>query len=174
MSLPTVDSIGDRILMLDTDLADLYGVQTFRLNEGVKRNGKRFPPDFMFQLTSAESARLTSQIAMSKPRGRGGRRTAPFVFTEHGALMLANVLKSGRAAEISILVVRAFVRLREVLAGHKELAAKLDELESRVAGHDKAIAELLRAIRALLRQPEPVSRPIGFTADLETKDVRPG
>ncbi len=156
--------------MLDTHLAELYGVKTFRLNEAVKRNRKRFPPDFMFQLNPAEHEILTSQIAMSKPLGSGGRRTLPFAFTEHGALMLANVLKSDRAIETSIVIVRAFARLREILATHKELAAKLDELEARVAGHDRAIGELLKAIRALMRQPSPATRPIGFTADLDAKN----
>jgi hypothetical protein len=174
-SLPiTVDPIGERIIlvrgaraMLDSDLAELYGVRTFRLNEAVKRNRRRFPPDFMFQLTAIELKSLTSQIAMSKKTGRGGRRTLPYAFTEHGALMLANVLRSSRAVDVSIVVVRAFVRFRQVLSTHKELAAKLEQLDRKIATHDRAIVELLAAIRALMREPEPRRRPIGFTANFE-------
>src|SRR4051794_576680 len=100
-------------VMLDSDLAELYQVPTFRLNEAVKRNRDRFPEDFMFQLIAAEITALTSQIAMSKPVGRGGRRTLPYAFTEHGVAMLSSVLNSTRAVQMNIVIVRAFVRLRE-------------------------------------------------------------
>ena len=112
-------------VMIDTDLAELYGVPTFRLNEAVKRNRKRFPDDFMFQLTRNEFDALRSQFVISK--GRGGRRYLPYVFTEHGAIMAANVLNSDRAVQASVQVVRAFVRLRQILASNAELAGKLPE-----------------------------------------------
>ena len=118
-------------IMLDATLADLYGVTTKRLNEQVKRNRNRFPEDFMFQLSFQEAAVLRSHIATSTS-GHGGRRTLPNVFTEHGVIMAATVLNSPRAIEVSLLVVRAFVRLRQFLASHKELASKLAELERRL------------------------------------------
>ncbi|HEX5412805.1 MAG TPA: ORF6N domain-containing protein [Terriglobia bacterium] len=148
-------------VMLDTDLAELYRVQTFRLNEQVKRNRNRFPPDFMFQLTREEAKPLTSQFARSKP-GSGGRRTLPYAFTEHGAVMLASVLNSPVAVEASIQVVRAFVRLREILATHKELANKLAQLESRIEAHDEGITALFEAIRQLMEPPDKPERRIGF------------
>ncbi len=123
-----------------------------RLNEQVRRNLERFPPDFMFQLSAEEAEVLRSQVATSKP-GRGGRRYAPYAFTEHGAIMLANVLRTPRAAEVSIYVVRAFVRLRQMIATNAEVTAKLAALERQVAGHDAAIASLVRAIRRLMAPP---------------------
>lgn len=170
-SLVVAENIETRILtirgqkvMLDADLAELYGVETKRLNEQVRRNSERFPEDFMFQLTSEEFIHLRSQIATSNnPVGRGGRRYLPFVFTEHGAIMAASVLNSPRAVEISVHVVRAFVHLRELVSGHKELAQKLNQLERKVGAHDKAIAEIITAIRELMSPPEPKKkRPIGF------------
>lgn len=162
---------GHRVI-LDRDLAAIYGVTTGRLNEAVKRNAKRFPEDFMFQLTAAEHAVLISQIAISTP-SRGGRRKLPWAFTEHGAIQAANVLNSLRAVEMGIYVVRAFIKLRELLASNKELARRLDELEARIekklTTHDQAIAAMLSAIRQLLNPPAPTRRPIGFTADLEEK-----
>lgn len=180
-SAVSVESIANRILvirgervMLDADLAALYQVTTKRLNEQVKRNLGRFPPDFMFQLTGGESAALRwSQIATTSHRFR---RTdyAPFVFTEHGCLMLANILRTHRAAEISVLVVRAFVRLRTVVAANKDLAARIDELSRelgkhrhKLASHERALLKLLEDIRRLTRFPEPKHRPIGFTAELD-------
>jgi len=162
-----VENIETRILtirgekvMLDADLAELYGVETKRLNEQVRRNIERFPEDFMFQLTNKELANLRSQFATSS---WGGRRSPPYAFTEHGALMLGNVLKSEQAVEVSVMVVRAFVRMRELVAGHKELAQKLNQLERKVGAHDKAIAEIIGAIRELMAPPEPKKkRPIGF------------
>ena len=149
-------------VMLDSDLAQIYGVSTMRLNEQFKRNGSRFPSDFAFQLTPGEFADLISQIAISK-KGRGGRRKLPWVFTGHGAIMLASVLNSPIAVEASVRVVRAFVGMREQLAAHGELAKKLDELENRVSGHDGAIANLFEAIRQLVEPPLPEDRPkIGF------------
>jgi hypothetical protein len=112
-------------VMLDSDLAELYGVLTYRLNEKVKRNLKRFPPDFMFQLSSKEFQALRSHFAMSK-RGRGGRRYPPYAFTEQGVAMLSSVLNSERAIEVNILIMRTFVKLREMISTHKELANKFD------------------------------------------------
>jgi hypothetical protein len=155
-------SIRDRRVILDSDLARLYGVTTARLNEQVKRNPDRFPPDFVFPLSQQEFTALISQIATSK--GRGGRRKLPNAFTEHGAIMAANVLNSGRAIEVSVYVVRAFVRLREMTAANKEVATKLGELERKVASHDKAIRSLVTAIRRLMDSagPTPAPRRIGF------------
>jgi hypothetical protein len=148
-------------VILDTDLAELYGVPVKRLNEQVKRNQERFPADFMFRLSAEESESLRSQNATSKP-GRGGRRYAPYAFTEHGAIMAATVLNSERAVEMSVFVVRAFVRLREMLATNQQLASKIDELEQRLDTHDASIQELIEAIRELMA-PEPgTGRKIGF------------
>jgi hypothetical protein len=175
-----VTLIGQRILLvrgqkilLDSDLAQLYGVETRRLNEQVRRNSDRFPADFMFRLDDAEYAFLMSQIATSKT-GSGGRRKLPLAFTEHGALMAATVLNSSRAVEMSLYVVRTFVQLREVLATHKELAARLAELESKtellalkhdaLAGSTRAqLKQVFEAIRQLMAPPEPTKkRAIGF------------
>ena len=165
---PVISMIRGQRVILDSDLAKIYGTSTTRLNEQVKRNLQRFPDDFVFQLTAAEDAILRSQIVISK--GRGGRRYAPYAFTEHGAVMAANVLNSERAVAMSVYVVRAFVKLREVLASTSELAEKLDALERKLAGrlnvHEKAIIELFAQIRKLLKppppQPQPKRRRIGF------------
>lgn len=142
-------------VLLDAELAVLYGVTTKRLNEQVKRNIERFPDDFMFRLTPVELDSLNrSQFATGSQRHRDPR-FAPYAFTEHGAIMAANVLASPRAIEMSVHVVRAFVRLREMIGANKELARKLDELERRLATHDQAIAGLIEAIRELMRPPEP-------------------
>jgi phage regulator Rha-like protein len=148
-------------VLLDSDLAELYGVGVKRLNEQVKRNPDRFPADFMFLLTAEEYTALRSQIATSKP-GRGGRRYASFAFTEHGAIMAASVLNSPRAIEMSVLVVRAFVRLREMLATNKELAAKVAELERRLETHNGAIKHIVAAIKQLMQPPIRPPRQIGF------------
>jgi len=153
--------IRGRKVMLDSDLAAIYGVPTHRLNEQVRRNRTRFPEDFAFQLTAEEFANLISQIAISRS-GHGGRRTLPWVFTEHGAIMLASVLNTPVAVQASVQVVRAFVRLRELLASNTELAGKLAELERKLEGHDAAIRNLFDAIRQLLTPPEPPRRAIGF------------
>lgn len=151
---------GQRV-MLDSDLAAIYETSTVRLNEQFRRNRKRFPKDFAFQLTREEFTRLISQFAISK-KGRGGRRKLPWVFTEHGALMLASVLNSKIAVQASIRVVRAFVRLREMVAANAQLAAKLNDLERRLDSHDEAIVELFAVLKQLL-QPEPKpKRQIGF------------
>ncbi len=162
---------GQRVL-LDSELAALYGVSTARLNQQVRRNLERFPQDFMFQLAAAEYASLMLQNATSKP-GRGGRRKLPFVFTEHGAIQAANVLNSSRAIEMGIYVVRAFVQLRDLLASNKELAKRVDELEKRILRkldtHDQAITEIIKTIRQLMNPPEPKKRPIGFVELQEKK-----
>jgi hypothetical protein len=155
---------GQRVI-LDTDLARIYGVLTSRLNEAVKRNRRRFPEDFLFQLTAEEQRALTSQIAISKP-GRGGRRTRPYAFTEHGALQVANVLNSARAVAMSIYVIRAFVRMREALSANDVIAKRLAEIETTLLTHDAALRELYEAIRPLLMPPEePPRRQIRFGPD---------
>ena len=156
--------IREQRVMLDADLAELYGIETKALNRAVKRNIERFPEDFMFQLTTEEFVGLRYQFGTSNiPSGRGGRRSLPYVFTEHGAIMAASVLNSTRAIEISVHVVRAFVHLRELVSGNKELAQKLNLLERKVGAHDKAIAELINAIRQLMTpSATEKKRPIGF------------
>ena len=148
-------------VILDADIAELYGVPVKRLNEQVKRNQERFPSDFMFQLTEKEHASLRSQIATSNKR-RGGRRYRPYAFTEHGAIMAATVLNSNRAVQMSVFVVRAFVRLREMLATNRRLAGKIDELENRLDTHDSVIGELIEAIKELMKPQEPSRVRIGF------------
>jgi hypothetical protein len=156
-------------VILDRDLAELYGVPTFRFNEAVKRNRGRFPEDFAFQLTREELADLISQNAISSS-GHGGLRKLPWVFTEHGALMAANVLHSERAIQMSVFVVRAFIRMRQMLSSQRELAAKLAELEQKLTDrldvHETAIVDVLRQITLLISpppEPEPPPRPkIGF------------
>jgi hypothetical protein len=147
-------------VMLDSDLANLYQVPTRVLIQAMKRNQNRFPIDFVFQLTKEELESLRSQIVISK--GKGGRRYLPYVFTEHGAVMLASVLNSDRAIEASVYVVRAFVRLRELLGTQKAFAQKLTELERRVVGHDQDIREIVVALRQLMAHPHPPKRQIGF------------
>jgi hypothetical protein len=153
---------GQRV-MLDSDLARIYCVSTGQLNQALKRNTDRFPEDFAFQIGKQEFTTLISQFVISKA-GRGGRQTLPWVFTEHGAIMLASVLNSPVAVEASVRVVRAFVYLREQLATNKELTRKLAELEGRVGQHDNAIKDLFETIRQLI---EPTAndqprREIGF------------
>jgi ORF6N domain len=151
---------GQRV-MLDSDLAAIYGTTTMRLNEQFKRNRKRFPDDFAFVLTREEFTILISQNAIS--RSHGGRRTLPIAFTEHGAIMLASVLNSAIAVQASVRVVRAFVRLREMVAANAQLASKLQELEGRLDSHDEAIVDLFATLKRLLEPPEPPKRPeIGF------------
>ena len=165
-----VESIQQRIylirgykVMLDADLADLYGTTTGRMNEQVRRNAGRFPEDFMFQLTEAEHEVLRSQIAISK--GRGGRRYLPLAFTEQGVAMLSSILKSQRAIQVNILIVRAFVQLRKLMATHKDVVRKLDELEKKVSVHDERITAVFEAIKELLTPEEPPKRQkIGFQA----------
>jgi hypothetical protein len=154
---------GHRVI-LDSDLAALYGVETRRLNEQVRRNEARFPEDFAFQLTPEEFENLKSQFAISSGQW-GGRRKLPYAFTEHGALMAASVLSSPKAVEMSIFVVRAFVRLRQILASNRQLAAKLNELEQRIATHDKSIVSLFQTVRSLMAAPERPKRRIGFSKE---------
>lgn len=175
-----VDAIASRIVfvrglrvMLDADLAVLYDVQTKVLVQAVKRNLARFPEDFMFQLSAEEWANLRSQFVTSSS-GHGGRRTAPYAFTEQGVAMLSSVLGSERAIAVNIEVMRAFVRLRDLLASNKELAQRFAELEQRLErkleSHDQAIAGILDAIRQLMAPPPgPPKRPIGFVYPQEKK-----
>jgi hypothetical protein len=160
-------------VLLDADLAALYGVETRALNQAVKRNLDRFPADFMFQLTAQEFKYWRSHFVMSNPGAKMGLRRAPFAFTEHGAIMAASILNSQRAVEVSVYVVRAFVRLRETLAANRGLAAKLEELEQKTEAlalrHDTLAAntraqlrQVFDALRELMATPEPKRRPIGF------------
>jgi hypothetical protein len=148
-------------VILDADLAQLYGVPVKRLNEQINRNADRFPADFLFRLSAAEYENLRSQIATSSST-HGGRRYLPYAFTEHGAIMAATVLNSERAVEMSIFVVRAFVRMREALGTNQQVVAKLAELEHRLESHDTDIQELVEAIRELMAPPPPKGRKIGF------------
>ena len=162
-------------VMLDADLARIYGVETKALNRAVKRNNARFPEDFIFRLSREEYDVLRCQFGTSNTlmpagtiKGRGGRRHLPFVFTEHGAFMAASVLSSRRAVRMSVFVVRAFVRLRQSLSTHKELAGHLKELERRLATHDHQIQSIIDTIRHLMDSPvPPPRRPLGFRKDDE-------
>lgn len=166
-----------RRVILDADLAEIYGVTTKRLNEAVKRNQERFPEDFVFQIDLQEVAILRSQFATSNngqydmrsqsaTASRRNARYAPFAFTEHGAIMAAALLNSPQAVQMSLFVVRAFVQMREALAGHQELAKKLTELErkltERLDEHERAILHLLDEMKQLVEPPEPPRKRIGF------------
>jgi hypothetical protein len=176
-ALASIERVGSSILvlrgqkvLLDAELAALYGVSTKRLNEQVTRNRSRFPEDFTFRLSSVEIESLNrSQFATGSQKHRDPR-FPPRAFTEHGAIMAASVLNSPRAVQMSVYVVRAFVRLREALASNAELARRLDELEVRIAKklktHDDAISEMLSAMRKLMSPPPVKTRSIGFTADI--------
>ena len=159
-------------VLLDADLAALYGVETRRLNEQVRRNRARFPEDFIFELTAEEFGNLKSQFATSS---WGGRRKLPMAFTEHGAIMAATVLNTPRAVEVSVYVVRAFVRLRELVGSHRELAKRLDDLEEKTEAlamnHEtfsrntrNQLKQVFDALRELMTPPDPPKRPIGFIA----------
>ena len=163
-----IESVTSRIflirgqkVMLDSDLAELYGVTTSALNQAVKRNTDRFPPDFMFQMTDPEFSNLKSQFVTSS---WGGRRKLPLVFTEQGVSMLSSVLHSERAIQVNIAIMRAFVQIREMLSTHKELAYKLEKLERKVGIHDQTIVQLIEAIRQLMEPPAEKRKKIGFTA----------
>jgi hypothetical protein len=165
---------GQRVI-LDRELAAIYGVETRTLNQAVKRNSERFPEDFMFQLTAEEVELSRSQTVILNP-GRGQNiKYLPYAFTEHGAIQAANILSSPRAVEMGVYVVRAFVKLRELLSSNRELARRFAQLETRLdkklTEHDRAIGAILSAIRELMqpKAPVPKRRPIGFTADLEEK-----
>jgi len=158
--------IRDEKVILDSDLAELYGVQTKVLNQAVRRNLDRFPPDFMLRLSKEEFQNLGSQFVTSR---WGGRRYTPYAFTEHGAIMAASVLNSDRAVQVSIYVVRAFVKLRQALSAHKELAKELAQLEKKLQTHDKQIGALVIAMRELM--PVPKAKPqkrIGYLSELES------
>ncbi len=148
-------------VILDTDLAEIYGVPVKRLNQQVNRNRSRFPADFMFPLKPREFAALRLQFANSNV-GRGGRRSLPYAFTEHGVIMAATVLNSDQAVEMSILVVRAFLRLRHLLATNKELAARIEELDKRLGKHDGTIQEIIDVIAKLMNPPPRRRSKIGF------------
>ncbi len=150
-------------VMLDRDLADLYGVRAIALRQQVKRNPRRFPDDFMFQLSKAEAEILVSQNVIPSRRSFGG--SLSYVFTEQGVAMLSSVLQSDRAVEVNIFIMRAFVRLREMLATHKDLAAKIEALEKKYRTHDAVIREIFKTIQELMNpKPVPPSRRIGFRA----------
>ena len=177
----------DKKVMLDSDLAVLYGVPTKRLNEAIRRNSDRFPADFMFQLSAAEAEflrsqfatsketeplisqnaiskeakSLTSQIVISKTESRGGRRTLPYVFTEQGVAMLSSVLNSKRAIHVNIEIMRAFAKLREMILSHKDLQVKINEMEQK---YDKNFSVVFEALRGLLNPPEKPKKQIGFHA----------
>jgi len=155
--------IRNQKVMIDRDLAELYGVATKRLNEQVKRNKERFPFDFMFQLTLEEKSEVVANCDHLKNLKYSPN--LPYAFTEHGALMLASVLNSSRAVEASIYVVRAFIRLREILLTHKELAKKLKELELKIDSHDQHIQAIFDVINQLLIPPEKPKQKIGFTIE---------
>ncbi len=148
-------------VMLDIDLAELYQVETGRLNEQVKRNPDRFPEDFMFQLTNEEWDSLRSQFAISK-KGRGGRRYAPFAFTEHGVLMLSSVLNSDRAIQVNIQIMRIYAKFKSMLVDHKDILLKLEKLESKVNKHDENFSMVFRYLKELLNPPTEPMRKIGF------------
>jgi phage regulator Rha-like protein len=158
-------AVRGRQVMLDEDLADLYGVETKRLVEQVKRNIERFPEDFMFQLDRSEVAALRSQIATSNV-GRGGRRYAPYVFTEQGVAMLSGVLRSKRAVAVNIEIVRAFVELRRIASAHAALRERLVELEREMAGrldrHDDQLDQIFKVLHQLIAPPPQAKKPIGF------------
>ncbi len=158
-------------VILDTDLAELYGVPVKHLNQQVKRNSHRFPSDFLFTLTKAESESLRSQFVTSNG-SRGGRRYLPYAFTEHGAIMAATVLNSKRAIEMSIFVVRAFVGMRHALVVNQHVVSKLSELEARLDSHDADIQDLVEAIRELMAPLPAQNRRIGFEAPLTTRKAR--
>jgi hypothetical protein len=154
-------------VILDADLAALYGVTTKALNQAVKRNVERFPDDFLFRLTRSEVQALNRSQSVTGSQKHRDPRFPPLAFTEHGAIMAATILNSTRAVEMSLYVVRAFVQLRELLASNVALARRLDELERQLEGHDAAITAILSAIRELMNPPEAERRGIGFTAVVE-------
>jgi len=162
---------GSKVL-LDSDMAELYGVETKALNLAVKRNAGRFPVDFMFQLATEEAANLRFQIETSSST-HGGRRYCPYAFTEQGVAMLSSVLNSERAVQVNIAIMRAFVKLRKAIESNLELARKFAELEARVGGHDEQIAEIIEAIHQLIApSPEPLKREIGFHVHEPTTPYR--
>jgi len=162
--------IRDQKVILDSDLAFLYGVETRVLNQAVNRNIDRFPLDFMFQLSKAEFANLKSQFVISSSDW-GGRRKLPYAFTEHGAIMVASVLNSEKAVQASVFVVRAFVKMRQLLVPYKEITKKVEQLEKRLQTHDKQIVAIVEAIKLLMPPPEQKSKePFGFRSRKKKSD----
>ena len=159
----SIYQIRGRKVMMDKDLAKLYGVSTKRLNEQVKRNSKRFPDDFMFLLTNKEVAALRSQFATSKRKGKGGRRYSPYVFTEQGVAMLSSVLNSERAIEVNIQIMRAFVALQRWVLSHEALRRKVDNLEKKYDGQFQIVFTALKKLMA--PPPKKPKRTIGFHHD---------
>ncbi len=159
--------IRGRKVMLDRDLAMLYGVETRALNQAVKRNSTRFPEDFMFQLTNDEAVVLSRSQFVTLKRGQN-IKYLPYVFTENGVAMLSSVLKSERAIEVNIQIMRTFTKLREILSTHKELAHKLAQLERKIEKHDDEIKVIFNAIRQLMTPPETSKKKIGFRGERET------
>lgn len=153
----------DRKVMIDKDIAGLYGVSTKRLNEQVKRNARRFPEDFMFQLTQEEKDEVVANCDHLKTLKYSPN--LPFVFTEHGAVMLASVLNSDRAIEVNIQIVRIFTRMREMLLTNKDILLKLEQLENKVSGHDENIKMIFEALKQLLNPPQEPRKRIGFKPD---------
>ncbi len=151
-------------VMIDEDLAELYGVSTKQLNQQVRRNLKRFPDDFMFQLTKQETEILRSQFVTSRS-AHGGRRSLPYVFTEHGVAMLSSVLNSERAIEVNITIVRAFIRLRQLLESNEELNRKFAAVIRKLSTHDKYFQVVFNELKKLTEQPEPSRKQIGFKSD---------
>lgn len=161
---------GEKV-MIDSDLSELYGVTTGNLNKAVKRNQDRFPLDFMFQLTDDETKNLMFQIGISNSK-HGGSRHNPYVFTEQGVAMLSSVLRSGRAVQVNVAIMRAFVSLRRLLGTSETLARKFAELERKLEGHDEAIRTLFDAIRELMEPPVKPKREIGFHAIAKERKQR--
>jgi hypothetical protein len=156
----TILSLRGQRVILDADLASLYGVTTKRLNEQVRRNEDRFPGDFMFQLTPEEKSEVVANCDhLSRMKFSS---TLPFAFTEHGAIMAASVLNTPRAVEIGLFVVRAFVKLRETLSSHRELERKFSDLENQLRNHDEKIQVIIEAIRQLMETPESPAKKLGF------------
>jgi len=156
--------IRNQKVILDRDLAVLYGVETRALKQAVRRNIKRFPSDFMFILSKKEFSIWRSQTVMSKSE-EIGLRHLPFAFTEQGVAMLSSVLKSELALEVNILIMRAFVKLREIISTHKKVEEKLKELENKLKEHDDQIVQIIQVINQLITPPEPAKKKIGFTID---------
>jgi hypothetical protein len=151
-------------VMLDRDLAELYGVETRRLNEQVKRNNERFPEDFMFQLTNEEYRNLISQNATSS---WGGRRNAPYVFTEHGVLMLSSVLTSKRAIAVNIRIMRVYSRIKEMLLTHKDILLKVEEIEKKVGRQDEKIGQIFNYLKQFIKETESPRKQIGFKQNVK-------
>ncbi len=163
--LEKIYTIRGQKVMLDKDLAEMYGVPTFRLNEAVKRNISRFPDDFMFQLTEIEFKSLISQIAISKNKGRGGTRKLSFVFTEQGVAMLSSVLNSETAIQVNIQIIRLFTKMKQLILDNKDLLMKIEKIEQHLVMHDEEIKTVFAYLKKLLIQEQKPRNPIGFRAN---------